>query len=216
MELPNASYENVELEPSPLYSEIEHAIKETKSNKSPGIDDIPIELIKEGGENVTNFFHRLITIIWETKDWPKDWSTSIFLPIPKKGDTSECTNNRTISLVSHCSKILLNLIAGCMKRKMEEEIAEEQCGFVTGKGTRDQILNLKLVIEKNIERKKNLYLCFIDYRKAFDTVAHEVLWKNMIGMGFPKHIILLIQNLYENQTAMAKTSYGLSDFFHIG
>ena len=165
-ELPNASYENVELEPSPLYSEIEKAIKEIKSKKSPGIDDIPIELIKEGGENVTKFFHRLITIIWETKDWPKDWSTSIFLPIPKTGDTSECTNNRTISLVSHCSKILLKIIAGRMKRKMEEEIAEEQCGFVPGKGTRDQILNLKIVIEKNRERKKNLYLCFIDYRKA--------------------------------------------------
>ena len=80
-----------------------------------------------------------------------------------------------------------------MKRKMEEEIAEEQCGFVPGKGTQDQILNLKIIIEKNRERKKNLYLCFIDYRKAFDTVAHEVLWKNMIGMGFPKHIILLIK-----------------------
>ena len=121
----------------------------------------------------------------------------------------ECTNNRTISLVSHCSKILLKIIAGRMKGKMEEEISEEQCGFVRGKGTRDQILNLKLTIEKNRERKKNLYLCFIDYRKAFDTVAHEVLWKTMIDMGFPKHIILLIKTLYKNQTATVKTSYGL-------
>ena len=84
-----------------------------------------------------------------------------------------------------------------------------------GKGTRDQILNLKLTIEKNKERKKNLCLCFIDYRKAFDTVAHEVLWKNMIDMGFPKYIILLIKTFYENQTATVKTSYGLSDFFKL-
>ena len=61
-ELPTTSYENVELEPSPLYSETEKAIKEIKSNKIPGIDDIPIELIKEGGENVTKFFHRLVGI----------------------------------------------------------------------------------------------------------------------------------------------------------
>ena len=151
----------------------------------------------------------------ETKDWPKDWSKSIFLPIPKNGDSLECTNNRKISLVSHCSKKLLRIIAGRMKGKMEEEIAEEQCRFVPGKGTRDQVLNLKLTIEKNRERKKNLYLCFIDYRKACDTVAHGVLWKNMINVGFPKRIILLIKTLYESQTATIKTSYGLSDFFQI-
>ena len=98
---------------------------------------------------------------------------------------------------------------------MEEEIAEEQCGFVPGKGTRDQILNLKLTIEKNKERKKNLYLCFIDYRKAFDTVAHEVLWKNVIDMGFLKHIIILVKTLYGNQAATVKTSYRLSDFFKL-
>ena len=105
----------------------------------------------------------------------------------------ECNNNRTISLVRHCSKILLKIIAGRMKGKMEEEISEKQWGFVCGKGPRDQILNQKLTIEKNKERKKNLHLCFIDYCKAFDTVALEVLWKNMIGMGVPKHIILLIK-----------------------
>ena len=136
-ELPNTSYENVELEPSPLYSEIEKALKEIKSNKSPGINDALIELIKEGGENIAKFFHNLITIIWKTKDWPKDWSKPIFLPIPKNGDSLECTNTRILSLFSHCSKILLKINAGHMKGKMKEEIAEEQCGFVPGKRTRD-------------------------------------------------------------------------------
>ena len=131
-EVPNTSYKSVELEPSSLYSEIEKAIKEIKSNKSPGIEDIPIELIKEGGENITRFFHRLIITIWETKDWPKDWSKSIFLPIPKNGDSMECTNNRTISLVSNCSKIL-KITAGRMKGKIEEDISEDQYGLVREK-----------------------------------------------------------------------------------
>ena len=74
---------------------------------------------------------------------------------------------------------------------------------------------MKLTIGKNKEQKKNLYLCFIDYRKAFDTVEHEVLWKNMIDMGFPKHMMLLIKTFYENQTATVKTSYCLSDFFKL-
>ena len=68
----------------------------------------------------------------------------------------ECTNNRTITLISHYSKILFKIIAGRMKGKMEEGIAEEQSGFVPGKGTRDQVLDLKLTIEKNNERKNNL------------------------------------------------------------
>ena len=76
---------------------------------------------------------------------------------------------------------------------MEEEIAEEQCGFVPGKETQDQILNLKVIIEKNRERRKNLYLCSMDYRKVFDTAVQEVLWKNMIGMGSPKHVVLHIK-----------------------
>ena len=83
----------------------------------------------------------------------------------------KCTNNRTITLISHYSKILFKIIAGGMKGKMEEGIAEEQSGFVPGKGTRDQVLNLKLTIDKNNERKNNIYLSFIEYRKAFDTGA---------------------------------------------
>ena len=109
----------------------------------------------------------------------------------------------------------LKIIAGRMKGKMEEEITEKQCGFVPGKGIRDQILNMKLTIEKNRERKKNIYLCFIYYRKAFDIVSYEVLWKITIDIGFPKHIMLLITTLYENQTATVKASYGLSDFLKL-
>lgn len=82
-------------------------------------DEIPIELIKEGGENVAKFFHKLIITICETKEWLEDWTISVFLPIPKKGDTLECTNNRTISLISQCSKVLLKMIAGRTKEKNE-------------------------------------------------------------------------------------------------
>ena len=84
--------------------------------------------------------------------------TGQLLPIPKKGDTLECTNNRTISLISHSSKIYLKIIARRMKRKMKEEIADEQCGFIPGKGTRDKILNLKMIIDKNRERKKKIFI----------------------------------------------------------
>ena len=69
---------------------------------------------------------------------------------------------------------------------------------------------MKIIIEKNIEQTKNVYLCFIDYRKAFDTVVREILWHEMEKMGFPTHIIILIKNLYEQQQAGVRTAYGFS------
>ena len=100
--------------------------------------------------------------------------------------------------------------------KLNEEISEEQAGFRPGKGTRDQIMNLKVVLEKNRERGNDVFLCFIDYSKAFDTVAHDILWNDMHNMGFPTHIILLIKALYDQQQAAVRTSYGLTEWFEIG
>ena len=212
----NVAFDQTEEEPPPLRSEIQKAINDLKNNKSTGIDEVAAELVKNGGENVVEFFHVLCKKIWKDRKWPEDWITSVFVPIPKKGDVLECSNNRTISLISHCSKILLKVIAGRLKGKLDEEIADEQCGFRANKGTRDQILNLKLIMEKHRERCHNLYMCFIDYRKAFDTVDHETLWKALFEMGFPTHIIHLIKDLYDNQKAVVRTTYGMTDFFNIG
>ncbi|XP_063613390.1 uncharacterized protein LOC134786664 [Penaeus indicus] len=122
-----------------------------------------------------------------------------------------------ISMVEriHSSKILLKIIAKRMASKLNEEIAKEQAGFRPGKGTRDQIMNLKMILEKNRERGLDGFLCFINYSKAFDTVAHDNLWNNMYTMGFPTHIILLLKSLYEQQKAAVRTTYGLTDWFDI-
>ena len=143
----NFAFDQTEEEPPPLRSEIQKAINDLKNNKSTGIDEVAVELVKNGGENVVEFFHVLCKKIWKDRKWPEDWITSVSVPIPKKGDVLECSNNRTISLISHCSKILLKVIAGRLKGKLDEEIADEQCGFRANKGTRDQILNLKLIME---------------------------------------------------------------------
>ena len=97
-----------------------------------------------------------------------------------------------------------------MKVKLRTEIAEEQVGFKLGTGTRNQILNLKMIIEKNREHLKDLHLCFIDYTKAFDIVVHEELWNNMKSIGFPEHIILFLKAMYDEQKAAVHTTYGLT------
>ena len=136
-------------EASPLLDEVRKAIKELKNDKSLGIDEVTSELIKNAGESVEYFFYKLCTKIWNERTWPEDWVKSVFIPIPKKGDTLQCSNNRTIALISHGSKIILKIIAERKKLELKEKIADEQAGFRPGKGTRNQILNLKLFIEKN-------------------------------------------------------------------
>ena len=99
---------------------------------------------------------------------------------------------------------------------MEQEVSVEQAGFRRNRGTRDQLFNLKQIIEKQREHNKDLYICFIDYVKAFDRVIHQELWSTLIRLGFPPHLVHLLRMLYENQQASVKTSAGLTEWFDIG
>jgi len=118
-----------EKEPPPLKSAIEKAMNGISSNKAPGPDNVPIELMRAGGAKTLDILHRICVNVWETGDWPEEWRSSVFIPLPKKGDLSQCTNYRTISLVSHASKILLKVILNRMQDKTEQEVSDEQAGF---------------------------------------------------------------------------------------
>ena len=203
-------------EPPPLKSEVRRAVKQLKKGKAPGIDNIPSELWQATGEEGTELLWRLCVKIWNQEEWPKDWCRAVFIPLPKKGDLKECANHRTISLISHASKVLLKIINARMEKKMELEIPEEQAGFRRGRGTRDQIVNIRNIIEKCRSHRTPLYLCFIDYAKAFDCVSHEMLWDAMRNMGFPAHVVDLIGRLYKDQESAVRTSRGDSRWFSIG
>ena len=111
--------------------------------------------------------------IWNKCEWPQDWKTSVYIPIPKKH--RECTNSRTIFLISHTSKIMLKIIQKRLEPYMEQELSAAQAGFRKGRRTRDQIANLRWIMETAREYQKKLYICFIDYSKAFDCVNHDSL-----------------------------------------
>ena len=85
-----------------------------------------------------------------------------------------------------------------------------------GRGTRDQIANIRWIIEKAREFQKNIYFCFIDYAKAFDCVDHNKLWKILKEMGKPDHLICLLRYLYAGQEATVRTGHGTTDWFQIG
>ena len=100
---------------------------------------------------------------------------SVFIPIPKKGNAKKCSNYSTITLISHASKELLKILQARLQKYVNHELPDIQACFRKGRGTRDQIANIRWIMEKAREFQKNIYFCFIDYAKAFDYVDHDKL-----------------------------------------
>ena len=115
--------------------------------------------------------HSICQKIWKTQQWPQDWKRSVCIPIPKKGNAKECSNYRTMALISHASKLMLKILQARLQQYVNSELLNVQAGFRKGRGTRDQIANIRWIMEKAREFQKNIYFCVIDYAKAFDCVA---------------------------------------------
>ena len=98
---------------------------------------------------------------------------------------------------------------------MHQELSDVEAGFRKGRGTRDHIANICWIIEKAIEFQRNIYLCFIDYAKAFNCVDHNKLWKILKEMGIPDHLTCLLRNLYAGQDAAVRTGHRTTDWFQI-
>ena len=99
---------------------------------------------------------------------------------------------------------------------MNQELPDVQAEFRKGRGTRDQVVNIRCIIKKAREFQKNIYFCFIDYAKAFDCVDHNKLWKILKEMGIPDHLTCLLRNLYADQEAIVRTGHGATNWFQIG
>ena len=110
---------------------------------------------------------------------------------------------------------MLKNLQARLQQYMNREIPDVQAGFRKGRGTRDQIANIRWIMEKARELQKNIYFCFIDYAKAFDCVNHNKLWKILREMGIPDHLTCLLRNLYVSQEATVRTGHGTTDWFQI-
>ena len=122
--------------------------------------------------------HSICQQIWKTQQWPQDWKRSVFILIPKKGNTKECSNYHTIALISHTSKVIFEILQARLQQYLNLELPDVQADFRKGTGIRDQIANIHWIIEKAREFQKNIYFCFIDYADAFDCVDHKKTLEN--------------------------------------
>ena len=126
----------------------------------------------------------------------KGLERSVFILIPKKGNAKECSNYHTVALISYTSKVMLKIVQARLQQYVNHELPDVQAGFRKGRGTRDQIANIRWIMERARGFQKNIYFWFIDYAKAFDCVNHNKLWKILKEMGIPDHLTCLLRNLY--------------------
>ena len=194
-----------------LRVEVEHALKKMKDGKAVGVDGVAAEELKALGEFGIDILKEMACKIHEMGYITKEMEEIILLTMPKKAGTLECNKHRTISIISHISKLILRIVLNRIRPKIRAEVAVEQCGFVEGKGTTNAIFILRMLIERCIEMQKKVYACFIDYEKAFDTVRHQDLIQMLESIGVDGKEISLLANLYWHQKATVRINGALSN-----
>ena len=196
-------------------AEVAKVIKRMKNGKAAGIDEIKTEHLKALGDEGLNRITELCNKIFNTGYIPKELRHSLFITIPKKKNAQKCEEHRTISLMSHVTKILLSIIIERNKEKIDAQISDSQSGFRPGIGTREGIFNIRQIVDKMLAKKKKVYCCFIDYEKAFDRVYHSTLMTILEDINIDSKERRIIQNLYWKQSASIITSSGTSDEFEV-
>ena len=142
--------------------------------------------------------------IWQTGEWPTPWAQSLVITLPKKGNLLQCQNYRTISLISHPSKVMLKIKLNRLKSQAEKIIAEEQAGFRAGSSTTEQTFNFRILCEKYPQHQQDLYHVFIDFKQAFDRVWLAAICGFMGNHEEVQHqhnLIRVIINLFDKATS---------------
>ena len=201
--------------PRILKAEVTAAIAHTKRNKAAGPDGIVVEMIEALEDFGIDTMTEIINEIYDSGTIPEDLSKSIFIALPKKHNATECELHRTISLMSHVIKMILRIIMWRARKNIKPEIGKEQCGFMKDTGTRNAIFTLRMICERSIEMQKDIYLCFIDYTKAFDKVKHVQLLDMLQDLDIDGKDIRLLRNLYWEQTAGIRIEDKISTYKQI-
>ena len=131
-----------------LEHEVKWALGSITMNKASGSDGIPVEVFQILKDDAVKVLHSICQQIWKTQQWPQDWKRSVFIPIPKKCNAKECLNYHTIALISHNSKVMLIILQATLQQYVNHEFPDVHAGFRKGRGTRDQIANIRWIIKK--------------------------------------------------------------------
>jgi len=198
--------------------EVKAAIKKIKPGKSPGLDEIPGECFKAAADIVVPFLTKLFNALFESQYFPKVWSRSVIIPLHKRGSKLNPTNYRGISLLSILSKVFSSVLTKRLYRWAEKNgrICVEQAGFRTRYSTIDHIFTLHAMVLKHVygEGRGKLYVAFVDYAKAFDSVNRQQLWKVLESSGLSTKFIRMLKAMYSEVKACVRWDHVTSEFFN--
>ena len=197
-------------------AEVATAIKQLKSGKAAGGDEIRPEMLKSLTWEGILWLTRVCRLAFKLGKTPKDWQTGVIIPIYKKGDHKQCTNYRGISLLSLPGKVYAKCLERRCRQIVEPALEDGQCGFRPGRSTTDQIFTLKQIFEKSWEYAKDLFACFVDLEKAFDRIPREKLWRVLQEYGVDGQLLQAIKSFYCQPEVCVRVNGMQSKPFHVG
>ena len=195
--------------------EIERAIRQTKGNRAPGEERVTADMLKADPATSAKSLKKLFNKVWEEEKVPEAWKIGIIVKLPKRGDLSVCGNWRGINLLSVSGKIFCRVLLQRVRQSIEKTLREEQAGFRSGRGCTDQIFVLRTIVEQSLEWNSSLYINYIDFEKAFDSIHHPSLWKILRAYGFPTKVINILRDMYADNQCCVRHERKQSEWFHV-
>ena len=196
-------------------AEIRSAIMSMKAAKAPGVDCLTVELLKADITTTVDVLHDLFCEIWVSETVPADWRRGLIVKIAKKGDLTKCGNWRGITLMSVAAKAMGKVLIRRISGGVDAKLRKEQAGFRKGRSTIEQIFVLRNIVEQAVEWNSSLYVCFVDYEKAFDSVHRKTLWKIMESYGIPSKLVRMVNAMYDGSQCAVVEGTGQTDWFDV-
>ena len=199
----------------PSVSEISECILKLKNYKSCGVDNISNEELKYGSSVTVRCLENIFRLVWTNEHIPEDWEKGVIVIVPKKGDTSVCSNNRGITLRCTSSKLFQVILLRRLADYMEKLLRDNQCGFRRNRSCSDQLFTLKVIIDNALEYNLPLKINFIDFKAAFDSVDREFIWSTLHHYGLPQKYIRIFKAFYANTQSAVKVDGKLTEWFNV-
>lgn len=200
---------------APSLSEIATAIKKLKNGKAAGSDNLPAELFKTSPEIAARVIQPQLHDMWNSERIPSELKEGVIVKLPKKGNLKHCNNWRGITILNTINKILSQIILSRISGPLDDTLRDEQAGFRANRGCVDQSNTLRLIVEQSNEFQAPLYITFVDFEKAFDSINREQIWGVLRKRGIPQKIIGLLRELYRDATCRVLHRGELSDIIPI-